>query len=298
MQPYKITLDDYEKINKSLKEMPNRVSELSFANFFMWRGYYNFSFFTSQGCLYVISEGSEHCKPFAFFPLLDEHALQAPLEEILHPIQELFQRRGWTLRFSRLTMSQAKALCDIQQKDSPIEILTDPDNDDYIYATNDLISLCGKKYSKKRNHINKFLSLYQYEYQPLCAENFTAAQNFLEYIYQNRAAGSLEQKAADLELLFHYKELGCEGALIFVDGKVCACTIGELLTPDTAVIHLEKADCNIEGVYAACNQMFCENQWKNTTYINREQDLGIAGLRKSKKSYFPVKMGEKYYVVF
>ena len=78
--------------------------------------------------------------------------------------------------------------------------------------------------------------------------------------------------------------------------KVVAFTFGEKLNSDTAVIHVEKADPEIRGAYTAINQNFVAAEWSEMTYINREEDMGLEGLRQAKESYHPVKMIEKYFV--
>ena len=94
----------------------------------------------------------------------------------------------------------------------------------------------------------------------------------------------------------NFEKLDCKGALIKVDGRYEAYTIGEALNSDTAVIHIEKANSQIQGLYAFINQQFCEREWEHMKYINREEDLGIEGLRKAKLSYNPVSFVNKYSV--
>jgi len=108
--------------------------------------------------------------------------------------------------------------------------------------------------------------------------------------------GDYCERYANMELLRNFRVLGCKGALIKVDGSFKAFTAGEMLNSDTAVIHIEKADTKIEGLYTLINQQFCEKEWKDAVYINREQDLGLEGMRKAKLSYNPVRMVDKYTV--
>jgi hypothetical protein len=98
---------------------------------------------------------------------------------------------------------------------------------------------------------------------------------------------------ANREALLHFDKLDCQGGVILVDDKVVAFSLGEQLNPDTAVIHLEKANPEFTGSYAVINQEFCRNAWRDFTYINREQDLGEPGLRQAKLSYYPDHMSNK-----
>ena len=105
--------------------------------------------------------------------------------------------------------------------------------------------------------------------------------------------GLLNEERAIREALLHFEKLDCLGGVILVDDKVVAFSLGEKLNPDTAVIHLEKANPEFTGSYAVINQEFCQDAWRNFTYVNREQDLGESGLRQAKLSYYPDHMSNK-----
>ena len=107
----------------------------------------------------------------------------------------------------------------------------------------------------------------------------------------------LHEDRAIYEAISHFKELGFRGGAISIDSKVEAFALGEPLNPDTAVIHIEKANPDIPGLYAAINQLFCAEEWSGVKYINREQDLGLENLRKAKESYYPDHMVEKYTLI-
>jgi hypothetical protein len=158
--------------------------------------------------------------------------------------------------------------------------------------------LKGKKYDGKRNHINKFKKLYEYEYIPLKEEHLDECCRITEAWCSERSCdehkGLYCEKLANFELIKNFRALGCKGALIKVNGRFEAFTIGEMLNSDTAVIHIEKANGSINGLYTYINQQFCLNQWHDAKYINREQDLGSEGLRKAKLSYKPVNFIDKY----
>ena len=94
-----------------------------------------------------------------------------------------------------------------------------------------------------------------------------------------------------------FGELDYRGGAIVINGKVEAFALGEPLNEDTVVIHIEKANPDIPGLYAAINQLFCRHVWSHMKYVNREQDLGVEGLRKAKESYYPHHMVRKYTIV-
>ncbi|HQI78527.1 MAG TPA: phosphatidylglycerol lysyltransferase domain-containing protein, partial [Petrotogaceae bacterium] len=102
------------------------------------------------------------------------------------------------------------------------------------------------------------------------------------------------EKIAIFRALENFDKLGLTGGILKVSGKIAGFTFGEPISEDTVLIHIEKADPDTKGAYTAINQVFLEKQWKHMSYVNREEDLGLEGLRKAKESYHPVKMIEKY----
>ena len=165
------------------------------------------------------------------------------------------------------------------------------DDEDYIYETEKLISLSGKKYHSKRNFVNRFEASYSYEYMPLTGENALSCLPALEEWFARHHEKMLfyfDEHEAILELLHNFDALGLKGAAIKIDGKIRAMTIGEFLPPDTAHIIIEKADIDYPGLYAVINQKFLEHEWAGTKLVNREEDMGVEGLRKAKQSYHPV----------
>lgn len=169
------------------------------------------------------------------------------------------------------------------------EIKDDRDTAEYIYLTESLITLSGKKLHAKKNHLNKFLATYDYEYKEISKDNINEAQAFVLSDCHSKA-----ESIAMLRLFENWGKLDVCGAVIVIDGKIKAATAGERLNKNTALIHLEKADKEINGVYAAINNLFAKNTFANTLYINREEDMGIEGLRKAKLSYQPISFYKRY----
>lgn len=180
--------------------------------------------------------------------------------------------------------------------------ILDTDSCDYIYLSSDLIGLRGRKYDGKRNHVKKFKSLYPHKYVPLTKE---IAKECLDFevkwcnikqceLYPNLLA---EEKAI-FEALNNFEYLDAKGGAVLINGSIEAFTLGEMLNPDTAVIHVEKANPRYEGLYPFINQQFCEAEWSGLKYVNREQDLGEKGLRRAKLAYHPNHMVRKYTIKF
>jgi hypothetical protein len=174
-------------------------------------------------------------------------------------------------------------------------------NHDYVYVTEDLIKLSGNRYHRKKNHLNKFLKNYRFEYRRLDEIPTGAFLELQEDWCELRSCVEnpdlFHEDRAIYEALTNSERLGFEGGAILIDSKVEAFALGEPLNPDTAVIHVEKANPEIPGLYVAINQQFCEHAWSYLKYVNREQDLGVEGLRKAKLSYYPDHLVEKYTIL-
>jgi len=171
---------------------------------------------------------------------------------------------------------------------------------DYIYLPDRLASLEGKQLHGKRNHCNRFMAEYgdRYSYEPLGGENLRQADEFhFEWIEQNKQKQHIE---LDMETdvistaLADYDAVGLTGGLIRVDGRVVAFTYGSAIGRDVFVVHAEKADHDIPGLYSMINREFVRRELMGYQYINREEDLGIEGIRLSKLSYKPDIINMRY----
>ncbi|MBD3215545.1 MAG: DUF2156 domain-containing protein [Candidatus Lokiarchaeota archaeon] len=199
-----------------------------------------------------------------------------------------------------------ESLVSILQEMEEFEILNlafkeDRVNWDYVYDKEDLIALEGNKYRSKRRLLEKFLEQYDYEFHLVSEEwidKCRSLQNKWCIINECQSNEDLEQEQIAIDrFMDHYAALDYNGGLLLVDGKPAGYTFGEMLNEDTNVIHIEKAHTYYEGSYQAINNMFlqkcCE---ENANFVNREQDLGVPGLRKAKQSYHPKYMVKKYVV--
>jgi len=288
-----INLGDKALFDLHLKNYNPQASELTFTNLFMWRGYYRIRYTLVNGMLCIVSVPLDS-PPFAFMPV----GMQQPevLKDTVYRLKEYFDKNGWQLRFSRLDENETIRLK--EASDFEYDVVLDRNNSDYLYSSDDLVFLRGKKYDGKRNHINKFNKLYESEYIVMNGTHIGECNRIMEEWCAKRSCDDHKtyycEKLANLEALNNFSLLGFKGAMIKVNGRFEAFTIGEMLNSDTAVIHIEKANDGINGLYTLVNQKFAEHQWKEARYINREQDLGVEGLRKSKLSYNPVKLINKY----
>ena len=179
-----------------------------------------------------------------------------------------------------------------------ISVYPDRANWDYLYLAQNLIQLSGKAYHGKRNHIAKFNRNYEYVYEDITPQN---AAECLEMAEEWR---SVNEKPADFEdemramtrAFSAWEILGFSGGLLRVDGKVIAFTAGENINEQTYDLHFEKALVAYDGAYAVINHEFASRRLSGVSLINREEDMGLEGLRKAKESYHPTAMFEKHTV--
>lgn len=177
------------------------------------------------------------------------------------------------------------------------------DSFDYIYDIDRLTDLAGKKLQQKRNHVNRFLREHpEWHTEPITQENLPVCRNFVENWYAQHllenphADFKMEQVALD-RVFRHFDTLGMEGLLLYVENQVAAMTLGNNLSPDTWDVNFEKADPNVEGAYPMVNREYAryiKGTHPEIRFLNREDDMGLPGLRKAKESYYPDILLEKY----
>jgi hypothetical protein len=173
----------------------------------------------------------------------------------------------------------------------------DPDNFDYIYRAEDLTELKGKKYDGKRNRIRKFESSFRHEYSPLDRKDAPECAELLQRWFEEKRNGDPYMKAekvAIVQALASFESLGLKGGVVRVDGRVEAFAFGMRLKDDTVVIPIEIADPAFPGLAQWINREFVRREWPEFKFVNREQDMGVEGLRKAKLSYQPDHLVRKY----
>ncbi len=217
-------------------------------------------------------------------------------KDIINMLIDDAKERDEELSFVGLTKPMVSLLYEIMPE--AFIFKSTRDTADYIYESSDLINLKGKKYHKKRNHISKFNTTYKFEYSDINKENIDDCRIILKQWYNEsdyKNNESLLNEKAALELaLDNFKELEFLGGIIKVEGLPVALTMGEKINDEVFVIHFEKALKDYRSVYAIINNEFAKYNLSDYKYINREEDLGLEGLRKAKMSYYPQIILEKY----
>lgn len=175
----------------------------------------------------------------------------------------------------------------------------DRDNFDYVYTMEELRDLSGKKLHAKRNHINQFMAQYgaNYEYVKLNPDMLDECMALYNEWLQGKDDADRDavgEYMAIRELIMHMQTLHVVGAGIRINGRLAAYTLGERMDEEMAVVHIEKADTDVPGLFTVINNLFVKNEFTDMKYINREEDMGLEGLRRSKLSYNPVMLIEKF----
>lgn len=287
-----ITLQDKETLTTYTLNSCRRNCDLSFSNLCSWRflydtqfaivdGFLVFKFWAGGELAYMMPVGAGNLSP-----VLKELVEDAHREA--HPF--------CMLGVCSCMREELEAILPGQ-----FAFTTDRDYADYIYLRSDLSTLKGKKFQSKRNHINKFRNTYpNHQYTPITPnriqECLDLEAEWCKVNHCDQQEGTGNERRALIYALHHFEELGLTGGILHVDGKIVAFTFGMPINQDTFGVHVEKADTSIDGAYAVINYEFANHIPEQYTYINREEDLGLEGLRKAKLSYQPEIILEKYMV--
>jgi hypothetical protein len=286
-----ITIEDKPVFQAALAQSPPQISEHTFTNLFIWNYYYHFLWCRWDECICIIARPDG--KPPFLLPPLGTGITAERILGLLRQVERMEARPSMQRVPEHLVTGCLSG-------HDPFVVTPDRDNSDYVYRTEDLIKLEGNKYHGKKNHINKFKKNHRSEYSPLTPELveqcLALEAQWCDIRHCALYPGLAGEERAIYEALTNMNHLDFKGGVILVNGKVEAFALGELLNPETAVIHVEKANPAFDGLYQLINQEFCAHEWTAVPYINREQDLGEEGLRKAKLSYHPHHLVNKYTV--
>lgn len=289
-----IDISDKDRINSALINSDFMGCEYSFANNMAWRRLSDSKITFYKDFYITCAFSTDDNIPSFTFP-----SGYGNYKELFEEMRKFSEMHGNPLRIWGVT----DKVLPIFEEFFPgqYDIALDRDGCDYIYYSSDLINLQGKKYHGKRNHLARFKEI-NHEFSPITEKDFDDCITFCTETYNSKANQNehsfIAEQFAINTYFTHFDELGLKGGIIRIDGKVAAITIGEQLNSVTFCVHIEKADTSHNGIYAGINNYFACEYASNLTYINREEDLGIEGLRKSKLSYHPAFLLNKYVVTF
>jgi len=263
--------------------------DFSFANMCSWQFLYKSEYAVVEGFL-ILRFRIEDGRVVYMFPVGD-----GDMKNIVRIMEEDSLMHGHSLCLMGVTPEVAAGLEAI----FPGEFRYIPERNyfDYIYYRADLVELKGRKYQSKRNHINRFNKEYRFEYLPITPEIIPLCLKLEDEWFKNSNhkydEDLLNERRSMAYTLQNLNQLDGLGGAILVDGEIVAFTFGSPVNKNTFGIHVEKADVRIDGIYSVINQLFVSHIPEQYVYINREEDLGIEGLRKAKFSYHPVLLLEK-----
>lgn len=283
-------LEDRDLMHPFFQKFPNRSCERTFANSLLWSRHYPVTFAIIENTLVFRWEKEEG---YAFaYPVGEPEDVKKALEFL----EKYNDERQFPLVLYHVTPEQFEQM--EAWYPGRFEIEYERDIADYVYEAEQLATLAGKKLHSKRNHINKFKATHEnWSYETMTEENLEECfQMALKWRTDNGCNDDLEKNAemcVTLNALRLFKELELVGGVLKVDGNIVAFTIGEPMSDDTFVVHIEKAFADVQGAYPMINQQFVEHECAAYKYINREDDAGSEGLRKAKLSYKPAFLVEK-----
>jgi hypothetical protein len=297
---------DFDLLKPYYQSFKSEAHDFNLTNLIIWRNKYDLHTIELDGYLWICFYPRDPSLT-AFSEPIGDHSEEQALKQSTLSLLEFCRSEGRPLRFRYVSLAfktlleEWKILGDINVVAT--HFFTNEDSYDYCYLLEDLVNLTGKRYHRKKNNLNQFDKLFR-------------DRNHHEIINQNNALDALLvargwcvdsgcSENQDLCKEFEgikdiltdwefYSARGVEGIIIYVDGLPKAFSIGEPLTEDMFLIHIEKASHDIQGIYAAINHRLAAQISGRFVYVNREQDLGIEGLKKAKQAYNPHHMVEKW----
>jgi len=288
LQFKEITIDMRDTVLSYTRPLGLQSSEYTFASLLIWGDGGKITLAEEDGALYI-----RYTFPrFPMFMLAPLCRDMSAYPAAIARAEEHLRSQGAKPAFRGVTRYNAGYFEAAGYTLSP-----DRDNFDYVYNMEDLRTLTGKKYHGKRNHINRFMAEHSFEYVKLTKADAGECMEMHRHWAEDKgvSGGSIAGEARALELAFRYmEELGMVAGGIAMNGSLKAFTMAERLDGEMAVVYFEKADADIQGLYPLINQQFIEHELKDMRLINREEDMGIEGLRKAKLSYHPAMFVEKY----
>lgn len=286
-----VELNHADMLKAAFSSQKYRISSFTAGSAIMWQKIYNIRVCEAFGCVILSADYPREGKCYSI-------PVGGDVKAAINAVYDECKNSGEKCIFSDVPEGGLELLKEIFGE-KRLKISTDDGWSDYLYNASDLITYSGKKFNGQRNHVNRFNRLYpDAVFEPLTRENFDEAYEFLKnYISQNNTtseSGELEGCAA-IRLMKRYFDLNLYGAILKANNKIISLSIGEKVG-DTLFVHVEKGLIEFSGVYQVMVQKFAETYAGDVLFINREEDDGVEGLRKSKLSYHPIGLLNKYSV--
>lgn len=300
-----LTEQDRKLLDEYFNGYDYQSSSHTFIASYMWRNTHHLSWQVIGEYLCLAGRGDMEDEQVYFmsFPLSRTGSYDiALLRNTINEAKEIFAAKGQRLEISLIPGRLAPLLLEAFDPED-VELERCRDDDDYIYLKEDLVNLSGRKYHQKKNHLNYFLRNYEFTYEEATPEMVPEILEYIKSKNEYKMGETPEEWKEILEMeneaikeLLKFVGKGLLSGIIRIGGEIVAVTFGEFARHDkkTVLVHVEKADDRIRGLYQAINNEFVKRLPEETIYVNREEDMGMETLRQTKLSYRPVKMGEKY----
>nr|WP_317358873.1 phosphatidylglycerol lysyltransferase domain-containing protein [uncultured Tyzzerella sp.] len=292
-----ISEEDIENISYYFKLRSNKTCDSVFLDVYLWKDFYNVKFAIWQNKALLITmviDGEDYCA----LPMCKEEHIKEAFNVLLDYFNNTLNKN------LKVYLADEEGINALNLDKNLFNIDEVDDAKDYLYLAENLKTLPGKKLRKKKNHINAFLRENEnnFYYKTLCCQASDTILEFLNRWRDNKGENQEEHLDGELEgindILKNCNALNVTMAGIFVNDKLEAFTIGSYNELEKmAIIHIEKANPNIRGLYPYINQQFIINAFPDAYIVNREDDLGLEGLRKAKLSYEPIGYAKKYRVI-
>lgn len=302
----KITIEKRAELEKYLRGFNYETSGLTFSSLYMWRDINMFSW--EQIGDYLCVAGTSHLElkediilPFMKAPMTMNGVYDSKkLRETVLRAKEKFENAGQPFIMRLIPQT----IVDELEKAFGSRLIVEDDrpNYDYIYEKDALIHLRGRSLHSKKNHLNYFNNNYSYRYENMTSDMADDAMRFIKEFNAKKIIPPHEMELLLMEeramrnVFENIEDGGYRGGVIYIDGKIEAMSVGSVMSDDMAVVHIEKGNTDYRGIYQAINTEFCKHLPPNIKLVNREEDMGLEGLRKAKLSYKPVKLLNKYIV--
>lgn len=282
----KIELADIPALRAYFQAYPARQCDRAVGSTVMWRDYFDNRYAVADGTLIISADFKD--------AICFNYPIGRNTDAALDAVEDFCREKGIPMVLCSIN---AKELPKILEKYPGSEVDADRNWFDYIYEKDAILNLRGRKYNTPRNHINKFRKLYEnHSFEPITESNIPEIIDFtngFSFHAEKDESARLELKMCR-EVLENYDLYGLLGGALRVDGRIIGYSIGEIIG-DTLFCHIEKADFNYSGSYQMLTNQFLKMyaQGDEIKFVNREEDCGDPGLRKSKLSYNPVELLEK-----
>ncbi len=293
-----IDIDAKEILDKYFDLVDYEACEYCFNTLFMWQHAYKTCYHIGDG--FAVLVGEHEGELFSILPLAPKEKIPEAIEYAIN----WFDDDKKKVYFRGIDTNVVEILKDIYPE--KFDYTAERDIFDYVYDAEKIRTVKGRKLSGKRNHLNYFTKEYDSRVQRrlLTKEDFPECFSLLKEWNEYKSGdedfeNSIDDEFIGMKKLFdNYDKLSDKLKIygVFIDGKLQAFSMGEKINDDMALVHIEKANADIRGLYPYINKMFIADEFPDVKWVNREEDMGIEGLRKSKLSYYPERFIEKYTV--